>query len=686
MLPSKKSIRKIKSLSIYRKAKKLAEISDLSITYYNTKIIENKKYLICMGNTYNYYNANVEKYADCDDLYITVINKKGDTLTLLPNNKWTKSLNFAFSYYGKVSYFSSSVFEYFNVNINEYDDAQRCIKHFYESRKAEIRNNKKAKDIKEKMKMWCNYKETVPRKFKNFCNNDLGYKLIFSTKDRTTGICTNCNTRSSYKKIVMGHKYKCPKCKKEIEAISCLKVSNKETHKCYSMLDVFINQDGEKQLMVRHFDLSECISAFDYNGYLTDIKVDRSLYEYERDIFSTDFHEFSYYIATRDYYTNLLYWKNSKPSIGWHVWLPRLPDRYYFADKFYLGNVDTIKESFPRASERLSILQYIESSTISSSIRVEEILINMKYSMLAEKLLKVGLYELATDLLKSSVGWYYNRTTIIENMSIKDYIGLNKTYIKFAIEENVDYNTVSAMRTFDKSFKNKINDFKLIYKYCIDYNYSIIHFTDDIIEFCNNYKTTINQVIKYLRQFKTCEMPTLNDYISMYIKAYKLSNPDAKIVKYNKSFLFPQDLKKAHDAAEKWLKENEDKIKKQQLLKNEKKLLSFTKTLGEFDGLKIGDYKITLPHNKNDFIAQGEEMHICVGRLNYFEKMAEGKTIVCFVAKGNDRYATIEFRVANGKVSLIQARGYDNKDLEDRLAKELNKMKNVLEKNIQKQR
>ena len=117
-----------------------------------------------------------------------------------------------------------------------------------------------------------------------------------------------------------------------------------------------------------------------------------------------------------------------------------------------------------------------------------------------------------------------------------------------------------------------------------------------------------------------------------------------------------------------------------------KKLLSFTKSLGEFDGLKIGDYKITLPHNKNDFIAQGEEMHICVGRLNYFEKMAEGKTIVCFVAKGNDRYATIEFRVANGKVSLIQARGYDNKNLENRLTKELNKMKNVLESNIQKQR
>lgn len=37
-------------------------------------------------------------------------------------------------------------------------------------------------------------------------------------------------------------------------------------------------------------------------------------------------------------------------------------------------------------------------------------------------------------------------------------------------------------------------------------------------------------------------------------------------------------------------------------------------------------------------------MHICVGKFNYFDKMCEGKNYICFVAKANKPYATVEFK------------------------------------------
>lgn len=69
-------------------------------------------------------------------------------------------------------------------------------------------------------------------------------------------------------------------------------------------------------------------------------------------------------------------------------------------------------------------------------------------------------------------------------------------------------------------------------------------------------------------------------------------------------------------------------------------LLSIIEPLHELDGKDIGNFKFSFPHSKSDFVHQGDLMHICVGKFNYFDKMCEGKNYICFVAKANKPYAT----------------------------------------------
>lgn len=673
MLPSKKSIRNLKTLPFYGRVQHY-HIPNKNYIAFSIKIIDRKKYLVIIG---------ADKNNEVNENFITVISKDGEARTLLPNGKWSSTLNHLYwSYrdYAKV-YNDDCVTRFFKDCGNCYSPLS-CVFRQYASYKQKQKQRKIIENQKLKNQFWEDKLPLVSRKFRNFCYDSYGYNVVFSVADRKTGFCTKCKKKITFSEnLVMGHTYCCPYCKKKIVAKSVKKISNNK-FKCFALLDAY----NSSQVVVRHFDLSVNIVAKVVNNHITNIDVKRNLFEYERDLFSSSLDSFDYHINRYDYSTGVWYWNNKKPSQGFYMF-GSLPYRYYEAETIYTGNFADMKGII---GEKYAVLNTIfynqDKDSIFNYYRLEDYLLYSANTLLAEKFNKIGLKALAKNILDSCCNWNYYGIPKIENnnLSVKTFLGVNKKFINFAISKDMNYNTIVAMKKYNEIFKDKFEDFCYMYSYCEtkDIN-SIDVLINKIVSFCQEYKTTIRQVVSYLSK-QEGSIIELNDYVSMYLEAYKLStnNKDFTVTKYSKDFLFPQNLMKAHDNTAIWLKDEKDKIKKKDFAKKEKQLKKVVKKLAKLDGLSLGEYKFTLPHSNKDFIRQGTQMHICVGGGTYFDNMCSGVAIIIFVEKQDKNYGTIEYSINDKTVSLVQARGFSNKNISDVCSDELMQIQKLLQSKI----
>lgn len=363
-----------------------------------------------------------------------------------------------------------------------------------------------------------------------------------------------------------------------------------------------------------------------------------------------------------------------------------LPNRYYESEKIYKGNFNSITQKISGISDVIDSISHCISNGVVDSQRLEELILGSKNTILAEKLEKIGLINLSSHVIFQSIRSFCYDAKFNEYLpyTVKEFIKCNKRFLKFAVENNIDYLTLRCMQHFNEKFTDKFEDFMLAYNYCKSKKgENVPNSVNRIVDFCVTYKVTVRQVVSYLEK-QSGSIIELQDYVSMYLEAYSLShNTTYSVLEYSKHFLFPQDLMQSHDDALNWLNREKDKREKKKIIKKNKMLLSIIEPLHELDGKDIGNFKFSFPHSKSDFVHQGDLMHICVGKFNYFDKMCEGKNYICFVAKANRPYATVEFKKEeNNQLSLIQARAYGNGDVTSDCSEQINKFKNLLEATV----
>lgn len=128
----------------------------------------------------------------------------------------------------------------------------------------------------------------------------------------------------------------------------------------------------------------------------------------------------------------------------------------------------------------------------------------------------------------------------------------------------------------------------------------------------------------------------------------------------HKSVKWPDDVKDAHDRllALKNLAALEEKRKEA-----EKKAAQFAKTLkklAKLDGYTNGVYEMHMPHNFDDFIAEGTALNNCVARLGYYDKQANGDCFIVFLRRSIEPERPF-FCMELGPSGMIrQLRGYGN--------------------------
>lgn len=664
MLPSKKSIRCMEIQSFPKWIEMFIKKSDdkcINIILFSIKIIENKKYLVGKGIT---ANGNI----------LSVISRDGEIITLLPNNKWSVACIDKHMYSPIV--FNGSLVKKFFRDKGDYEKPYNLLCSRIRSFKYKQRLLNTRKKQLSKNEMWVEISKT-PKHFYEFCLDKFGYKAIFSLKNRHIGYCTHCQQKVDFlDELVMRREYQCPFCSKLVVAIPYTKLSSYGKHKCYSMLDVF-----NERMCVRHYDVFEVISVTG-GDKLENISVKRDIWEYERDLFNKNGDGFSYYIHKYDFHTECEYWDSKKLTQGYHL-CGRLPDRYYEEESIYTDNFSSLSKNW---TEKVSLLKAI-NSTKFDCFRLEDLLVNEPETLLSEKLIKMGFKILPIDIL-NSVYYYPYSSNILKNksgnISVKEFLGVNRSFIKLAIENDFDYSMLSAMQKYYCTFKDKLDDFILLYDYCLASSESSKISTLIIlaVDFCNNYKTTVRQMVSYLKKQKNGSIVELFDYVDMYLRAYKLNqnDNDCAIVKYSKSFLYPKDLMIAHNKASEWLAEELDKKKQLEIKQKEMILQDIVKSFSVLDNKQIGEYVFKFPHSNSDFVKQGALMNICVGGGIYFERMCLGKSIICFVDIGSTPYATVEFKKGPLGLTLAQAQLANHKGVPHECELKILEFKELLQK------
>jgi len=183
--------------------------------------------------------------------------------------------------------------------------------------------------------------------------------------------------------------------------------------------------------------------------------------------------------------------------------------------------------------------------------------------------------------------------------------------------------------------------------------------------------TTQEKLVKWFED-NNISPRSYNDYIRA-CDWLKLDFSDTKV-------LFPKNFQEVHDDYTTqygaWLREQQRQAELRREAaeaKRHKELRDKAKTLGEnlaemankFSFLaKIGDeYLVKVARSKLDLIDEGSALHICVGKMDYDRRMAEGRSIICFIRKVNAPdvpFVCAEVKVTDSQLKLVQCYGENN--------------------------
>ena len=137
-----------------------------------------------------------------------------------------------------------------------------------------------------------------------------------------------------------------------------------------------------------------------------------------------------------------------------------------------------------------------------------------------------------------------------------------------------------------------------------------------------------------------CEIFSYCDYVEACV-GLNLDMTDTKNA-------FPKDFKRMHD-----LRTNQWEVKKSKPRNREFKKAAVKYLQFEIQGKK---YSIVIPRQIKDLINEGAELHHCVGKMGYDNKMIKGESFIAFVRKNDSLktpFVTVEYGIEEEKVLQI---------------------------------
>lgn len=454
----------------------------------------------------------------------------------------------------------------------------------------------------------------------------------YTGKDKQLAYCTHCKKDL----IVTGAKHNelgtCPKCES--------KITFKSSGKVKALYDdgraLYVQPLTDGGVMFRNFGIHKTYHR--EGGYK---KPQISVYEYKRVVYDINLnikarYNWEQYKGWKVRWCEGTYSTPDGASIYPGSIKKDLIDKY---DCFKYSAIDILSSNTGRYIDLASYQNTIAGSNCCYSNMPCTI---AQYKQAIEKLIKVGLYRMAAEIIESGT-------------------------------RDIDYRA----DTPNKILKLEHDDIKLLIEadsglYGLKY-FKIVRgqgyrYTSKQIESVTNWKNDFEQiissgvhpgrVIKYLQARSSDFITSYKDYLHGCRELnYNLSNDFVA---------FPKYLKQSHDEVVKIL--NNTKLEKERKKKNkeQKEIKKLEKDLNIIYGFDDKKYFIRAPHDAGEIILEGQTLHHCVGRMGYIERMASKQTVILFLRKKSEPdkpYYTIE--TFNGSVRQVHGFGNDDKDIKE---------------------
>lgn len=282
------------------------------------------------------------------------------------------------------------------------------------------------------------------------------------------------------------------------------------------------------------------------------------------------------------------------------------------------------------------------------TIDVFTLLDNLLSAPVCEYLCKMGLTSLVSSF---SRGTEIN----VEGKNFQEVMGVTKQYLPMYRDMNVTYyehlilqcaNDFVNPKLFEQ-FRNLGINLSRYYeeiKYLLDFM--------SLQKFCN-YIAKQLEVRK--KSIGVMGMPVNNDYSVIFDLKDYIQISLSMDISLNKKNMFPADIHKAHDE----LVARYNQVKKEIEREESRKALALVNDF--FTEYKNKELTVLVPHEKADFVREGQELSNCVGNDNYYLNHIKGCSMIFFIHKVSEpekSYFATEIDMFNGTVKQLY--GYGN--------------------------
>lgn len=404
----------------------------------------------------------------------------------------------------------------------------------------------------------------LPKGWEKFVENEVK-KDNFIIKKKGKCICGNCqNEFKSDQKI--NEIERCPKCKMKY----LVKRSNYKWHNFKSRTLVLLDR-FEDDWLIRLFS----VESYYINGEIKHSKV----VEYGRVLVNNNLN----FVNNRFYcgmygYEKVKVYEDIKSWREYSSWYKSLST----SGKLFSGN---LKRLFEKTEYKYSQLWTLAQK--EDDIDIRYYLNNNLPS--TEMLIKMKLYKLA--LCPKT----FNRPGSFEKR-----FGLDKSYYKFMKRYNIDVDELNVLKIYKKKDIKKIR--------------YLSNFNSKHLKRISKYMS-LDKFIKYVKQINGIDMQTYYDYIGFL--------EDLELNLKNKKYLFPENIKEAHDKYEKQIQiRGEDVIEK-----------NISKRYKELERNRFSDnkYFITPARSIGELEDESKQQNNCV--RTYAKGYSKGECDIYFMRK-----------------------------------------------------
>lgn len=497
--------------------------------------------------------------------------------------------------------------------------------------------------------------KNVPRNFQKWCDKSALFQsryIFYHHRNKEKGVkgyCTYCRKEV----IVYGPRHNqagiCPHCNKNIT----YKVIGRSRN-IVDYTNIALLQKTNNGFVIRYF--------YVYKKYGTNFKnAEISFFEEIR----------TFYEGTKQH---CFLWGNFKKT-GNYRWCNTNVPIYLIDTVIYPKGIKEVLQDTLWKYSGLDL--YLEQNS-ESFLDVGVYLSKSLRQQYLEKLVKCRLFRLVQEQTCSRFLYAFSNIHVRNILSTNEQelhkvLNIRKQYLNMAIEYNISSEQLVLLQKISKTNISITKEDFINYIQIFGYDTRPLKWT--------RYKT-LYKMKKYMteQQRKGMEKKVILDLWDDYLKACNELGDNLK----NSFLFFPKRLKQAHDRAMERLqikKETEKRLKHQELVKQ---FQENYETWNKKWFWQNQDYAILVPRCEEELIKEGIALHICVGQNHYFDKMAQGKSIILFLRKRTELQAPFyTLEVQNGKI--VQCYGKNHKTATAEIENILKKFQKKKRKYFQEQ-